>query len=123
VPTPPDAAKMPAHLTIKLASEPLSADVYRMPQGVRIGTTPLVYSMDAIEGEVVLIVKKRGYVDQQLVVPADRDTDRIITLTHVATRPHEPKPPSPGAGSTSSGEPPGGSLDPFDKLAPDPKRP
>ena len=38
-------------MTIKLASEPRGADVYRMPQGVRIGTTPLTYSMDAIEGE------------------------------------------------------------------------
>ena len=106
-------------MTIKLASDPLGADVYRMPQGVRIGVTPLTYSMDAIEGEVVLIVKKRGYVDQQLAVPADRDTDQTVTLTRVAaTRPHEPKPPpGPGSGSASSGEPQSGTLDPFDKLS------
>jgi serine/threonine protein kinase len=79
---------------------------------------PLTYSMDAIEGEVVLIVKRRGYVDQQFAVPADHDTDRTVTLARVATRPHEPKPPGPGSSSTSSGEPQEGTLDPFDKLAP-----
>jgi eukaryotic-like serine/threonine-protein kinase len=117
----PAAARAPALVTIKLASEPRGADVYRMPQGVRIGTTPLTYAMDAmdaIEGEIVLIVKRRGYVDQQLAVPADRDTDQTVTLARVASaKPHEPEPPSPGSGSASPGERHGGTLDPFDRLS------
>jgi hypothetical protein len=114
---------MPTHVTVKLASEPPGADVYRMPQAVRIGTTPVTYSMDAIEGEVVLIVKKRGYADQQLAVPADRDTDQTITLARVTTRLHEPKPAAPSSAPTSRGDPHGGgTLDPFDKLTPKPKR-
>jgi serine/threonine-protein kinase len=113
----PAAAKAPAHVTIKLASEPGGADVYRMPQGVRIGTTPLTYSMEAIDGEVVLIVKRRGYVDRQLAMPADRDTDQTVTLARVApARPHEPEPSGPGSGSASPGQPQSGTLDPFDKL-------
>jgi serine/threonine-protein kinase len=121
---PPVAAKSPAHVTIKLASEPRGADVYRMPQGVRIGTTPLTYSMDAIEGEIVLIVKRRGYVDRQLAVPADRDTDQTVTLARVAAaRPHEAEPPGPGSGSASPGKPQSGTLDPFDKLTPKPGKP
>jgi hypothetical protein len=105
-------------VTIKLASEPRGADVYRMPQGVRIGTTPLTYSMDAIGGEIVLIVKRRGYVDQQLAVPADRDTDQTVTLARVATvKPREPEPPGPGSGSASPSGPHRGTLDPFDKLS------
>jgi serine/threonine protein kinase len=118
-PTPvPATAKAPAQVTVKLASEPRGADVYRMPQGVRIGTTPLTYAMDAIEGEIVLIVKRRGYVDQQLAVPAGRDTDQTVTLARVATaRPHEPEPPGPGAGSASPGGPQSGTLDPFDRLS------
>jgi hypothetical protein len=79
--------------------------------------------MDAIEGEVVLIIKKRGYADQQLAVPADRDTEQTVTLARAVTRSHEPKPPGPGSGSASSGEPQGGTLDPFDKLAPKPGKP
>jgi eukaryotic-like serine/threonine-protein kinase len=123
-PAPPAAAKAPAHVTIKLASEPRGADVYRMPQGVRIGTTPLTYSMDAIEGEIVLIVKRRGYVDRQLAVPADRDTDQTVTLARVATaRPHEPEPPGPRSGSASPAEPHSGTLDPFDKLTSKPRKP
>jgi serine/threonine-protein kinase len=112
------ATKAPAQVTIKLASEPRSADVYRMPQGVRIGTTPLTYAIDAMEGEVVLIVKRHGYVDLQLAVAADRDTDRTVMLARVATvKPREPEPPGPGAGSASPGGPHSGTLDPFDKLS------
>jgi hypothetical protein len=111
-------------VSIKVASEPRGADIYRMPQGVRIGTTPLTYSMDAIEGEIVLIVKRRSYVDRELAVPADRDTDQMVTLARVATaRPHEPEPTGPRAGSASSGKPHGGTLDPFDKLTSRPGRP
>jgi hypothetical protein len=120
----PAAAKAPAQVTIKLASEPPRADVYRMPQSVRIGTTPLTYSMDAIEGEIVLIVKRRGYVDRQLAVPANRDTDQLVTLARVATaKPHEPEPPGSGSGSASPGKPQRGTLDPFDKLTTKPGKP
>ena len=121
-PTPPTsaptaaAAKAPAQVTIKLASEPRGADVYRMPQGVRIGTTPMTYSMEAVDGEIVLIVKRHGYVDRQLAVPADRDTDQTVALTRVAAaKPHEPE--SRGSGSASPSGPQGGTLDPFDKLS------
>ena len=87
-----------------------------MPQAVRIGITPLTYSMDAIEGEVVLIVKRRGYIDRQLAVPADRDTDQTVTLARVVTaRPPEPAPPGPGSGPTPPDESHGRTLDPFDK--------
>jgi len=123
-PTPSAVANAPAHVRIRLASEPRGAEVYRMPQGVRIGTTPLTYSIDALEGEIVLIIKKRGYVDQQLAVPADRDTNQAVTLAQVATpRSHEPKRSGPGSGSALSGEPPSGTLDPFDKLTPKPGKP
>jgi hypothetical protein len=107
-------------VTIKLVSEPRGADVYRLPQAVRIGTTPLAYPIDASDGEVVLIVKKSGYVDRQLVVPADRDTEQTITLARV-TKPREAKPPVPDAGSAST-KPDGGTLDPFDKLSEKPGR-
>jgi serine/threonine-protein kinase len=124
LPTPVPAPPAAAHMTIKLASEPPGADVYRMPQGVRIGTTPLTYSMDAIEGEIVLIVKRRGYVDRQLAVPANRDTDQLVTLARVATaKPHEPQPPGSGSGSASPGKPQRGTLDPFDKLTTKPGKP
>lgn len=124
-PSPPAAAKAPAQVTIRLASDPRGAEVYRMPHGVRIGTTPLTYSMDAIEGEkIVLIVKRRGYVDRQLAVPADRDTDQTIALARVATgRPHEPEAPGSGSGSPLPGKPHSGTLDPFDKLTSKPGKP
>jgi hypothetical protein len=111
-------------VTIKLASEPRGADVYLMPRGVRIGATPLTYSMDAIEGEIVLIVKRRGYVDQPLAVPANRDTDQMVTLALVAAaKPHEVEPPGAGSGSAEPGKPQSRTLDPFEKLTPKPGKP
>jgi eukaryotic-like serine/threonine-protein kinase len=102
----------PAKITIALRSDPGGADVYRMPQGVRIGTTPLDYAMDPIDGEIVLIVKKRGYDDQQLAVRADRDHAQAVTLVRHAFG----GPTRPGGGHPSAPTPPAGTLDPFDKL-------
>src|SRR5262249_33907735 len=116
-PPPPDPAPpqpgAPAKITIKGASDPARADVYRRPQGVRIGATPLDYPMDATGGEVVLIVKKRGYADRQVAVAADRDGEvRVALARRSAGAPAKPGGPTP-PGSTT---PVDGSLDPFDKL-------
>ena len=82
-----------------------------MPQGVRIGTTPLTYPMDSMDGQVVLIVKKRGYSDKEIAVAANQDSEQTVTLAKVAS--DRPKPPPTGTGSATA---PTGSLDPFDKL-------
>jgi len=124
VSTPPAADEPPAHVTIKLASDPRGADVYRMPQGVLIGTTPLTYPMNAIEGKIVPIVKRHGYVDRELAVPADRDTDQTVILARAApTRPHEPERPGPRSRSAPPGKPQSGTLNPFDTLPSKPGKP
>jgi hypothetical protein len=85
-----------------------------MPKGAHLGTTPLTYSMDASDGAITLTVKKRGYVDEQITVPAGRNTDQTLTLTRAAaSRPRDPKSAS---GSAAPSEPAGTTLDPFDKL-------
>ena len=83
-----------------------------MPQGVRIGKTPFSYPMDSMDGQVVLIVKKHGFTDQEVALPADQDSDQNVKLVKVASR--TPKPQDAGSGSsTPTGT---GTLDPFDKL-------
>jgi eukaryotic-like serine/threonine-protein kinase len=123
VPTPQEAASLPANVTIKLTSEPRGAEVYRMPRGVLIGTTPLAYSTAAVDGDVVLIVKKRGYMDQRVVVPAGRDTEQSVALARAVTaKPTEPEPVMPHPGATPPGQP-SRTLDPFDKLTSKPGKP
>ena len=111
-PPAPVAIAPTAKITIKLDSDPIGAEVYRMPQGVRIGSTPLAYAVDPIAGELVLLVKKRGYADQQVIVPADRDDDRTIALVRQASA----APRKPPTAPTKPPPPPTGTLDPFDKL-------
>jgi hypothetical protein len=104
----------PARVTVKLASEPPGAEVYRAPE-VLVGRTPMVYTIEAAGGDVVLTVKKRGYSSRQVTVTADRDSDLKVTLARVAA----PTPPRGAASATDSAGPPavtGGSLDPFEKI-------
>jgi eukaryotic-like serine/threonine-protein kinase len=109
---------------IRLTSDPTGADVFRMPQGVRIGSTPLACTMDATTGKVTLALKRRGYADVVIAVPGDRDHDQIVALGKLAAK-------SPPAGETAAGsaaDSPSarGSLDPFEKLdhkKPEGKRP
>jgi serine/threonine protein kinase len=115
----------PAHasVTIRLTSEPRGADVVRMPDGTRIGTTPLTYDAAAMAGSLSLVVKKRGYTDQSVIVSTDRDTDKTITLIRsTTTKQREPKPSHPGAGAGSAAAP-ASTLDPFEKLTSKPEKP
>lgn len=68
---------------IAVESDPPGADVYQMPQSVRIGSTPLAIERPAFTGELVLIVKKNGYEDSRLVAPADRSGSYREMLTAV----------------------------------------
>jgi hypothetical protein len=65
---------------LSLSSEPSGAEVYRMPQGVRIGTTPLSYPVEVMTGEIVLLLKKPGYRDQTVAMRADRDSEQKVAL-------------------------------------------
>jgi hypothetical protein len=79
-----------------------------MPQGVRIGTTPLSYPIESVSGGVVLILKRRGYRDQTIELPADRDSDKMVALVKAPRRPAETPVPAASPGVT-----PSGSIDPF----------
>jgi hypothetical protein len=108
---------------IRLTSDPSGAEVFRMPQGVRIGSTPLAYSMDATSGKVTLALKRRGYAEMVISVPGDRDHDQTVTLGKLA---RSPSAGETGAGSAAEAPPVRGSLDPFEKLddkKPEGKRP
>ncbi|HEX3758160.1 MAG TPA: protein kinase [Kofleriaceae bacterium] len=92
---PPTAA---AKIKLAITSNPAGAEVYRMPQGVRIGFTPLDYSTEAMAGEVVFSLKKPGFRDETVSLPADRDGDKAVALVRKAGAPR-PHAATPGAAS------------------------
>jgi hypothetical protein len=106
-------------VTLTISSDPAGAEVYRMPQGVRVGATPLSYPIDAISGEVVVILKKPGYRDQTIAMPADHDADQTAKLVRKPAggpvKPAGGTPPSSNDFLTHTPAPPAGSLDPFAK--------
>jgi serine/threonine-protein kinase len=124
-PATPQPPSRPATITIHLASTPSGADVFRPPQRVRIGTTPLALPIDAGPDNVMLVVKLRGHRDQTITLPADHDTDKTVTLVRLAGR--RPEAASPAAAGTDffsrtpppapppSPVTPSGSIDPFAK--------
>lgn len=57
-----------------------------MPQRVRIGRTPVAYTMDAADGEVVLRLTKEGFETKQIAVAAGHDRDLAVTLTRVVVK-------------------------------------
>jgi serine/threonine-protein kinase len=105
-PPPPEPPKAPHKITLSITSKPTSAEVYRMPQAIRVGKTPFDYSIDAAEGELVFVVRKAGFKDQTVALAADKDGRKAVEL--------ERKPRGGGGSTTKPGG--GGTLDPFDKL-------
>lgn len=114
----------PAKATLAISSDPDGAEVYRMPQGVLIGTTPLSVPVDAVAGQLVFMVKKAGYRDETIAMAADRDGDQLVKLRKTAaTAPAKPSRPAKAADGAAGSDDfltrtpaaPSGSLDPFAK--------
>lgn len=89
-----------------------------MPQGVRVGFTPLDFSADAMAGEVVFTLKKSGFRDETVSLPADRNGDKAVALVRKATpRRHAAapgaEPPSGDEFFTRTPASSGNSIDPF----------
>ena len=115
-PPPPPAAKIKFAIT----SSPAGAEVYRMPQGVRVGFTPLDYAIEPMAGEVVFTLKKSGFRDQTVTLPADRDGDPAVALVRKGGAPRPQA--TPAAAASPGGDDfftrtPASSANPIDPLA------
>jgi eukaryotic-like serine/threonine-protein kinase len=121
-PVTPAPTAHPTTITVRVGSTPSGAEVYRMPQRISIGATPLAYPLDAVPGEVALVLKLRGYRDQTIALPTDHDSDQTVTLVRIQGAEHR-NTVSPEADSTdffshtqaspASPVTPSGSIDPF----------
>jgi serine/threonine-protein kinase len=114
--TPPAPPTSAANVTLAITSDPPGAEVYRMPQAVRIGMTPLRYDVEPVSGELVLLVRKRGYRDETVALRADHDAAQTIALVKKPlAAPAKPASQDPGEFITHTQVTPSGSLDPFAK--------
>jgi hypothetical protein len=118
------SAPQPAKATLAISSDPDGAEVYRMPQGVLVGTTPLTYPVDAVAGQLVFVVKKPGYRDETIAMAADHNGDQLVKLRKSGGAPGKPaRPARPTDGAPAGSDDfltrtpaaPTGSLDPFAK--------
>jgi eukaryotic-like serine/threonine-protein kinase len=85
-PAPVPAATAPAQVELVIDSQPRGADVYREVDGVKLGKTPVTRRLDPVDGEAVFILKRSGFRDERVSLPADRDGKVKPTLRR-ASRP------------------------------------
>ena len=119
------ASEPPKTVTLELRSSPKGAEVYRMPAMVRVGMTPYTVTAPPVDGELVFVVRKRGYASATVAVRADVNVEQEVVLTRHrrADKPDKPdKPPASGTKPPPTDvKPPVSddrSLDPFNKKKP-----
>jgi hypothetical protein len=79
-PPPPTVAVKPAKIALHVDSEPSGADVFRYLDGVHLGVTPYDLEIAPGTGELMLVIKKPGYRDEQLRLPIDASAERRVDL-------------------------------------------
>ncbi len=68
------------NITIELESEPPGAVVYQQPDAIRLGRAPFTITRPAAEGELELVLVLEGYRRRNILVPADRNSVRVVRL-------------------------------------------
>lgn len=102
----PPAVIVPTEVLLTIESEPPGAFVYRALDGVRLGRTPYEVTMQPVEGEVVFVLKLKGYKEAQVELPANKTHLERVVLE--STRNVKPKNKRP-----TPKRPEGQALDPF----------
>jgi serine/threonine-protein kinase len=76
----------PARVRAAVDSVPPGAAVYRVSDGVRLGTTPFAREFDRSDGEIALVLKLAGFQDAPVALPASRDASETVTLERKRSR-------------------------------------
>jgi serine/threonine-protein kinase len=88
----------PERVVVKLESEPSRADVYRVADGIKIGRTPFEQSFEKGAGELVVVLRRKGYESETLTLALDQDRTEKVTLDKASRRKLRPiatKAPTP----------------------------
>jgi serine/threonine protein kinase len=97
-PSPPPqrlASAGPATVKLRITSTPPGAAVYRVSDGVELGTTPFEQTLAPVSGMMRFVLKLAGHADAPVVLPTDRDGERAVVLRKLARREARPRPPAP----------------------------
>jgi eukaryotic-like serine/threonine-protein kinase len=100
----PSPPAPPPPVTLTLRSRPAGAEVYRALDGIKLGVTPLEHSLPRSPGLAVFVLKRDGYRDSRIELPADEDGDAEVVLKRLPRPRGEPR-------RALRGE--DGALDPF----------
>lgn len=102
---PPPVDPAPEMITVKIATTPRGAGVYNVATGIKIGTTPFEKQYTRSDGELVVVLRLKGYAPQELSLALDADRTEGVVLAkrtrkkkkkqEVATKPPPEKAPEP----------------------------
>jgi hypothetical protein len=102
--SPPASAPTPsatprADVELSITTEPPGADVYTALDGLLVGRTPLTVHVPRQEARAVYRLRKDGFVEVRVELPADRDGAAHVSLAPVpaAERNRPPRDRPPGA--------------------------
>jgi eukaryotic-like serine/threonine-protein kinase len=112
-PEPPAPPPAPAMVTVRIESQPIGADVFRIPSDTRVGATPYSAELLQQDGTQIFLIRKPGFADRTVEIDLRTGGTRAIRLARAihrlppvpAQRPSAPPPPAP----RREGEP----VDPF----------
>jgi hypothetical protein len=65
-----------------ISSKPAGAEVYRVADAVRVGTTPYTTERAPTDGVLVFSVQKKGYKEVRVEFPADRGGEADVEMHH-----------------------------------------
>ncbi len=86
--TPPSTA--PAPVKLEILSQPPGAQVLELPGQVLLGVTPWKLERPKDRGPLELLLRMPGFVDQKLLLGAQADETRRVTLSPEAPAPVKP---------------------------------
>jgi len=111
-----EPAEPAREVKVSIKTRPRGAKVLRMPAGKEIGKTPFEDELPATDGDLVFLVRKRGYRDERVTLPGDKGGKKRLKLvrgvadnaadTPPAVAATPPTKPAPTAAEPTKVEPP-----------------
>ena len=106
---PPPA--VPATVTVRIESQPIGADVFRIPSDTRVGATPYTADLVQQDGTQIFLIRKPGFTDRTVEIDLRTGGTRTVNLVRT---PHRPPPvPQRTHGPTEPVRREGEPVDPF----------
>jgi serine/threonine-protein kinase len=77
---PPVTTPAPERTRFRIITEPPGADVYRVSDGVAVGTTPYESTVEKSDGTLRFVLKRSQYLDEKIELSAAQDDELHVKL-------------------------------------------